>query len=376
MTPAPARTFQFDAEKLLAPIEGEQPTGIDLRYDALYDLLRELRREDDASLPQGVWQSDQKRADWRAVESACLEALETRSKDLQIAAWLTEAWVHLYGFDGAKEGFRLIHALCTGFWDDLYPKIEGDDAEFRIAPLIWLNRKLPTDLKLLPLTNPEGEGIPVCTLADWEMAAPTAGAQNRSSSQTPPAGRVMTLARFQESARRTPAWHLGATADRIRGMLRDCAALEEFLDKKLRKESPGLVGIRSVGDTALSLLMSLLHERQEDSSPPEQQSSPSSETFPQATDTSSPEAVQEDRTPVSSGGRIRTRTEAYRALSEAADFLARTEPHSPASYLVRRAIEWGAMPLHELLPELVRNPGELTEIFRLLNVRPQDSPKK
>ncbi|HEY3826406.1 MAG TPA: type VI secretion system protein TssA [Bryobacteraceae bacterium] len=376
MTPAPARIFQFDAEKLLAPIEGEQPTGADLRYDALYDLLRELRREDDASLPQGVWQSDQKRADWRAVESACLEALETRSKDLQIAAWLTEAWVHLNGFEGAGEGFRLMAALCTTFWDDLYPKIEGDDAEFRIAPLIWLNRKLPTDLKLLPLTNPEGEGIPICALADWEMAAPTAGAQSRSSSQTPTAARAMTLARFQESARKTSTWQLGATADRIRGMLRECSALEGFLDEKLGRESPGLVGIRSVGDTALALLMSLLHERQDDSPPPKQQLSPSSETFPQVTDTSSPEADQEERTPSSSGGRIRSRAEAYRSLADAADFLARTEPHSPASYLVRRAIEWGSMSLQELLPELVRNPGELTEIFRLLNVRPPDAPKK
>jgi hypothetical protein len=34
------------------------------------------------------------------------------------------------------------------------------------------------------------------------------------------------------------------------------------------------------------------------------------------------------------------------------------------------------MSLQELLPELVRNPGELTEIFRLLNVRPPDAPKK
>jgi type VI secretion system ImpA family protein len=186
----------------------------------------------------------------------------------------------------------------------------------------------------------------------------------------------MTLARFQESARKTSTWQLGATADRIRGMLRECSALEGFLDEKLGRESPGLVGIRSVGDTALALLMSLLHERQDDSPPPKQQLSPSSETFPQVTDTSSPEADQEERTPSSSGGRIRSRAEAYRSLADAADFLARTEPHSPASYLVRRAIEWGSMSLQELLPELVRNPGELTEIFRLLNVRPPDAPKK
>jgi type VI secretion system protein ImpA len=39
-------------------------------------------------------------------------------------------------------------------------------------------------------------------------------------------------------------------------------------------------------------------------------------------------------------------------------------------YLVSRAVTWGSMPLEELLPELVRNTGELTEIYRLLNLQP------
>ena len=362
MMPATAKAFQFDVDKLLTPISAEQPAGPDLRYDALYDQLREMRREDDATLPQGVWQSDQKKADWRAIESACLEALETRSKDLQIAAWLLEAWVHLYGFEGASEGFRAMHALCVEFWDDLNPRIEGDDAEFRIAPLVWLNRKLPTDLKLLPLTAPEAEGIPVCTLADWEMAAPSTGGQ------TPAAGRVITLARFQESALRTPPSHFETVTDNIRGMMRQCAELEALLDQKMGRESPGLTGIRGVGETTLAVLESLLHERPN--------SLPAELDEPSKMDEPSAESGVEASAEPPAFGRVRTRSEAYRWLAEAADFLARTEPHSPSSYLVRRAIAWGSMSLQELLAELVRNPGELTEIYRLLNVRMPDSAKK
>ena len=66
--------------------------------------------------------------------------------------------------------------------------------------------------------------------------------------------------------------------------------------------------------------------------------------------------------------RIRTRAEAYQLLAEAADFLARTEPHSPTPYLVRRAVSWGSMPFDKLLTELVSNSGELIEIARLLNL--------
>jgi type VI secretion system protein ImpA len=379
MTPATAATSPFDFDQLLSPISADQPAGAELRYEAVYDQLRDLRREDDATLPQGVWKSEQKKADWRAVESLCLETLKTKSKDLQIAAWLLEAWVHLYGFEGAAQGFRLMNSLCAGFWDNLHPTIEGDDADFRIAPLVWLNRKLPTDLKLLPLTAPQGDGIPACTLADWETAAPSAGSQNKSS-QAPGPAREMTLARFRESAARTPAPQLGMVADCIRGMLHQCGELEGLLDRKLGRESPGFPSIRGVGDTALALIEALLHERPNDQPAESTEAAGPSQSDESKSDQSTPDQSKaesaEESSALYASSRIRTRSEAYRWLGEAADFLERTEPHSPSSYLVRRAITWGSMSLQELLGELVRNPGELTEIYRMLNVRPPDSGKK
>jgi len=70
-----------------------------------------------------------------------------------------------------------------------------------------------------------------------------------------------------------------------------------------------------------------------------------------------------------SGGRpIRSRAEAYRRLSEAADYLLRTEPHSPTPYLVKRAVSWGGMTLTELLQEIVRDNTDLLEIYALLGV--------
>jgi predicted component of type VI protein secretion system len=73
---------------------------------------------------------------------------------------------------------------------------------------------------------------------------------------------------------------------------------------------------------------------------------------------------------------VRSRAEAYRLLQAAADFLQRTEPHSPTPYLIRRAISWGKMSFGELLPELIRNNSELSEILRLLQVeRDAKAPK-
>ena len=46
-----------------------------------------------------------------------------------------------------------------------------------------------------------------------------------------------------------------------------------------------------------------------------------------------------------------SREEAYRQLLLIAEYLARTEPHSPVPYLIRRGVEWGNKPLSELLGE-------------------------
>src|SRR6185436_1938983 len=69
-----------------------------------------------------------------------------------------------------------------------------------------------------------------------------------------------------------------------------------------------------------------------------------------------------------SSGPIRSRADAYRRLAEAADYLMKTEPHSPTGYLVKRAVEWGQMNLFDVLKQIVRNDGEMEEIDRLLRL--------
>lgn len=69
-----------------------------------------------------------------------------------------------------------------------------------------------------------------------------------------------------------------------------------------------------------------------------------------------------------SSGPIRNRAEAYRRLNEAAEYLLRTEPHSPTPYLIKRAVSWGRLPLGELLQELVNDNSDLQAIYTLLGM--------
>jgi len=157
------RTIDIDA--LLTPIPGENPAGEDLRYTPVYDDIKEARRADDA-FSMGEWQREIKSSDWEKVISISLAALEERTKDLQIAAWLAEALVATDGFNGLAAGIRIMAGHVVHFWDTVYPKMEGDDLDYRVAPFEFFNDKLCSSVKLVPLTEPDV--TPAYSLIKWQ----------------------------------------------------------------------------------------------------------------------------------------------------------------------------------------------------------------
>ncbi len=68
-------------------------------------------------------------------------------------------------------------------------------------------------------------------------------------------------------------------------------------------------------------------------------------------------------------GPISNRKQAFERLREVAEFLRRTEPHSPVSYLVQRAVKWGDMRLEDVLMELVKNEDVRRNLFETLGVK-------
>src|SRR5690349_10419800 len=97
-------------DDLLTPIAGDVPSGANLRYDPVFDKLKEARREEDDA-PQGDWQRERKVADYKLVVKLASETLASRTKDLQLAAWLTEALLHQEGFSGLRQGLDLLRGL-------------------------------------------------------------------------------------------------------------------------------------------------------------------------------------------------------------------------------------------------------------------------
>ncbi len=138
--------------ELLNPIPGPNPGGVNLRYDPIYDKIKEARREEE-DVPQGDWAEQVKKADWPLVIKLCSDALTNKSKDIQLAAWLTEALLRREGFGGLRQGLELCRGLLEQFWDNLYPEAEEDDLELRATPLDWIGSRLDDSIKKIPLTK-------------------------------------------------------------------------------------------------------------------------------------------------------------------------------------------------------------------------------
>ncbi|HEX5483818.1 MAG TPA: type VI secretion system protein TssA, partial [Terriglobia bacterium] len=149
-------------DTLLNPIPGSNPSGESLRYIPVskrdptffYDKIKEARREEEEG-DQGEWQREIKKADFALVIKLSTEALTERTKDLQIAAWLTEAMLSKHGFAGLREGLDLLRGLVENFWETVYPELEEGDAELRAAPVEWVGTRLSEAVRRVPLTDPK-----------------------------------------------------------------------------------------------------------------------------------------------------------------------------------------------------------------------------
>ena len=345
-----ASNWTLDLEQLLAPITTEKPAGQSLRYEGTYDQIQEARREDDASLPQGIWQAPLKQADWQLVADLCYDALQNRSKDLQLAAWLLEAWIHQYGCRGSHQGILLMTGLCEAFWEHIYPELDKEGMERRLGPIMWVNEKLAIALKMVTLTASGSTDSEEYRWIDWEVAA--LGRHGSDEDEMP------TLAEIRRGTMLTSkAFYVSLYAE-LSDTLDAIVEFERQLDA-FGGNGPYLHEFRSVTQEIQQWVSSVIAERDSEEIPID------AEIDGQETDVQLSEAAEKGDF---GHGLIRGRSDAYRQLSEIADYLAAIEPHSPTPHLIRRAVSWGSMTMTELFDDLVQNESDLRAIYALLGI--------
>lgn len=346
---------------LLEPVSPASPCGVSLRHEVDYDRLREARREDDTSVPTGVWQAEIKRSDWVAVERLALDLLQTRSKDLMVAAWLGEAWLHRHGLEGLPQALALVNGLCERYPDELHPLAEGGDQSWRVPPLEWLVRRYAEILHTrLPLFKAEHDELGNLTLHDWQLLQrqQVGGSDNKAAKVAAEAARH-TQQKLNELARGTALSYWQQNKAYLESSRQTLDRLEHWSDTYLGDLAPTLSPLRTLFDQLTALMQEFIamHPLQLASSAPAASQADASTSMQMLVDG-----------PIPIAGQPASREDAYLQLLQIANFLARTEPHSPVPYLIKRAVEWGDKPLSELLGELISADPEARRVWALLGV--------
>lgn len=360
-------------EDLLEPVPGARLAGEDLTYAAEIDEIQQARRFDDPSLDQGEWVTDIKEADWDLVTARCKMLLRSRSKDLRLAVWLTEAQAMKRGLAGLSEGFALIDGLLARFWNDLYPLPEDGDLDYRLGNLVWLASRSAELLRAVPLTS---RSVAAFSELDWERAGQLTQAMRRDPDNADDLARGRTTQEEIDAARRaTPPVFYRTLLDELDAFGAALEQLEHRLDVLAGDDAPSFRATRDAYASVRRLAERFAREAgvAEHAAPPAEaiDAAPSVETAPGASgDHHAPSASS--NLPSRAADAPATRAQAVAQLREVAAFFRRTEPHSPVAYLADKAAGWADMPLHEWLASVVKEGTSIEQLNELLGIKPSE----
>ena len=346
-------------DDILNPIPGDNPGGENLRYAPVYDKIREARRQDDEG-PMGDWQRERKVADWAQVIKLGSEAIATKSKDLQLAVWLTEALLHKEGFPGFKSGLELIRSLIETFWDSMYPELDEGDSEMRAAPLDWLGAHyLEVPIKRVPLTK---SGL---NFLDYHKAKKVGREADSQESyekgeafQAAVAAGELTLDDWDKAFNATSKEFYRTRIGDVDGILQFLEDFQPLSEEKFGEFVPSLSKLRSILEEVRHQANSFLNTKLETDPDEPVDSGWSSSEDEAPVEESEAEAVGESvgysgaaaapaRAKVRPKGSLAAepvdRDDAIERVASAARFWRIEDPYSPAPYLMLRGMRWGEL---------------------------------
>jgi type VI secretion system protein ImpA len=361
----------IDVASLLQPISADQPTGIELRRAQLNDhpldkIKKERFQEDPLTLPAGT---EPRKINWQAVADGCKTLLARHSKDLEGAAYLTEALIRLDGLGGLDQGLEVVHGLVANFWPGLHPGAPSPEdpdlmPELRTKWLTWVGggTDLQNALRSVPVEalGDDGRMLTFGDLLDARRVQ-RAYQENPTEYERLVEARILTPEAWSAAVGRAHPDRLEATAalaDRCRQRLQDLLTLCE-------QQFPA-DAVPSVGKLA-ELLEMLAQEMRAPSIGGVAGGDAGSDDGGSMATGSSASARGAS---VGAPGAIASRDDAMRSLQAVARYLRQTEPHSPVSYMLDRCARWLGMTFEQLMQDLVKDPTFMEGLREKLGIEP------
>jgi len=392
-----------DIAHLLAPISEESPTGNYLKldrsiyralrnsYNAAQSSFRQLIETPDASSDEALLDAND--SNWTQLRNSTLEALTQSTKDLELLGWYISSQLFTaQPYQNLADSTKVLKGFIEEFWGNLHPtlpdnKIKSDDepgrlkeiADFRIKPLLQLvgesndSTALFMPLQLIGL-------IDDITFGDYLRAE-----------------RAGELEDLKKKAQQLHNSDVEQTVLLLSEAYQNFTAAELAIAKECQQVGVTPISFRfakaNIADSINAIRFlngdkfafwpldtDYLPRSEEVIAPKQEESVPQSTPAPEAnvpaaaTEPSNvtPQAVAQLQPEAAvtqiqvSAGQIASRDQAFHELRRISEFFKQTEPHSPISFLLERAIRWGYMSLPELMQEMTGgNSGVMQQINQL-----------
>ena len=357
-----ATTETFDLERCAAAISDENPVGPDIADGRLG--IKNTRRvaQKTESKYRNAWDRsnpDLDKPDWGPTLQVTTDFVATRSKDLWVLAWLAEAALRVHGYAGLRDSFRLMRRLVEQYWEiglNPQPDPNEDGIAGQLSQVSGLNDALPIPIKESPLTEPGGYSfIDYLSTDDFEKLV---GEDREKALNEGGISRDMIQVSVGRSS---PDYFVNLYQDMIE-CKEEIGLLTAALDERCGVDAPSFGSIVDAIDECQRLLVEI--------APPGVLDFTESEEGTEDTSEGSVTAVAGSAASGAFGsdGGL-TRESAFQSLEKVAKFFEKTEPHSPVSFALRKALRWGRMPLDTWLSEMLQERTEVKDdMFRLLGI--------
>ncbi len=338
-------------------------TCADFSAQSLYRRIRDARTQA-RDIEKQALQGDSGRPDWKPVIELSRKALIKQSKDLQIAAWMTEALLRIGGFAGLDGGIRLMSGLVEKFWDALYPMPDEEGISTRVAALTGLNGEDGEGVLVYPISNVPiipADGV-AYGLSAYQQARSLAAIADEDVRQNRISRGAVTVEMLQAAASSAPPEFAASIRDQIKQCLASWDELCKLLTEKCGNDAPPASKIRELLVEASEMTTRFYPNAAADAPAEPTAAHAEAQAGPATTAAAGPMVA----------GAIANREQAFGTLQKVATFFKRTEPHSPVSYALEQAVRWGQMPLPQLLTELISEESTLKSVYKLIGI-PQEA---
>lgn len=353
----------MDIEVLLAPLAGDNPSGVELRNEAKFHAIERLLESAAKSArvtTDNVLNPSALTVEWDDIGSTGVELAEI-GRDLRLLVIMVRAAFADQGFDGLVKGLGLLHDTLEQYWDSVHPELRDrpaprDAATPRVNALKQLendNNGLLGDMKYSVLLNPRGIGpimgydLSVATLTAFDIQSQYSGLSQAELAEIG--------AKHEKRANKTIAATRAMAVeetDKTIGMIAAIRQSEEAVTALCAKLSEvGGFG----ADVAVSLpetsefLARVRHTL-------EKAMSETDDATPAKTPVRAPAAAKSAPAPAVNGHAltdgVNSRADVEVSLDSIIDFYERTEPSSPIPHLARRMRRMVQMDFLELMEEI------------------------